>query len=132
MIPLIAISIPFVIKFINWATDFETNYYYPSYNFGYFFFAWYWLWMLSLWAIAIAYNTISVGKWGKTIGKKAVGLKIVTTDGSRVSYARAFGRSLAYMLNGFADGLPFLVIAFNAKKQGLHDFIAGTIVVKTK
>jgi uncharacterized RDD family membrane protein YckC len=88
--------------------------------------------MLAIWTIEIAYFTISVGKWGKTIGKKAVGLKIVRTDGSRVSYARALGRSLAYMLNGFSYDLTFLMIAFNAQKRGLHDYIADTIVVKTK
>jgi len=91
---------------------------------------------LSLWAglaglvIIIAYNTIAIGKWGKTIGKAALGLKVVKPDGSRVGYWRAFGRSVADYLNWFTLGLSFLIIAFTAKKRGLHDYIADTIVIK--
>jgi uncharacterized RDD family membrane protein YckC/ribosomal protein L40E len=134
LVPTIIVSIPFIIKMINWIIDSlpPSGSYYYQYNYNYFVFGWYWLWMLAIWTIEIAYFTISVGKWGKTIGKKAVGLKIVRTDGSRVSYARALGRSLAYMLNGFSYDLTFLMIAFNAQKRGLHDYIADTIVVKTK
>ena len=68
---------------------------------------------LSLWAslvsllIIIAYNTFAIGKWGKTIGKAALGLKVVKPDGSRVGYWRAFGRGLADILNWFTFGLSF-------------------------
>jgi len=79
----------------------------------------------------IVYSTIAVGIWGRTIGKAALRLKVVKPDGSRVSYWRAFGRSLAYILNWFIFGLGFLVIAFTSKKRGLHDYICDTIVVKT-
>ncbi|MGP8080023.1 MAG: RDD family protein [Dehalococcoidales bacterium] len=91
----------------------------------------YLIFTLVVYGVQIAYSTIAVGKWGKTVGKAALGLKVVKPDGSRVSYWRAFGRSLAYQLNGFTMGLTFLMIAFTPKKRGLHDYIADTVVIKT-
>ena len=78
-----------------------------------------------------AYNTIAIGKWGRTLGKAALKLKVVKPDGSRVSYWRALGRALAYYLNQVTFSLSFLIIAFTNKKRGLHDYIADTIVIKT-
>ena len=101
------------------------------------FFDWYWKFMGAVFIISLigmafnsAYFTIGVGKWGTTIGKAACGLKVVRTDGSRVSYWRAFARHLAQIINGFTLGLSYLVIAFNGKKQGIHDMMCDTIVVK--
>ncbi len=91
----------------------------------------YFIYLACAYVIQIAYYTIAIGKWGKTIGKAALKLKVVKPDGSRVSYWRAFGRALAYQLNGFTLGLSFLIIAFTGKKRGLHDYIADTIVIKT-
>jgi uncharacterized RDD family membrane protein YckC/ribosomal protein L40E len=91
----------------------------------------YWLLLLSIYAIQIIYYTVTVGKWGRTIGKAALRIKVVKADGSRVSYGRAFGRSLAYYLNGFTLDIGFLIIAFTKEKRGLHDYIADTIVIKT-
>lgn len=82
-------------------------------------------------AVQTIYYTITVGKWGKTIGKAALRLQVLRSDGSRVSYGRAFCRSLAYVLNSFTFGIGFLIIAFNSQKRGLHDFICDTIVVRT-
>jgi uncharacterized RDD family membrane protein YckC len=95
------------------------------------FWTFYWVSLLVSLIVQIAYNTIAVGKWGKTLGKTAVGLKVVKADGGKVSYARALGRTLAYQLNSFTFGLSFLVIAFSAQKRGIHDYIADTIVIKT-
>ncbi len=77
-----------------------------------------------------AYYTVGVGKWGTTIGKTACGLTVVSANGSRVSYKRAFARYWARVLNGITAGLSYLVIAFNGKKQGIHDMMCNTIVVK--
>lgn len=77
------------------------------------------------------YHTIAIGKWGKTIGKAALRLQVLKSDGSRVGYGRAFCRSMAYILNGLTLGIGFLIIAFNDQKRGLHDFICDTIVVRT-
>jgi uncharacterized RDD family membrane protein YckC len=81
--------------------------------------------------VTVLYSTIAIGIWGKTIGKAVFKLKVVKPDGSRIGIIRAFGRSIAYILNYCTLGLSFFVIAFTHKKRGLHDYIADTIVIKT-
>ena len=92
----------------------------------------YYLWsFLIVFLFGVIYYTFAIGKWGRTVGKMAVKIKVVKTDGSRVSYWRAFGRGIAFYLNQFTLGLSFLIIAFMSKKRGLHDYIADTVVIKT-
>ncbi len=81
-------------------------------------------------AIEAVYFTVAIGVWGRTIGKVVMGVKVVRTDGGRVSIGRAFGRYLAYLLNWLTFGIGFLVIALNPLKRGLHDLIVDTQVVK--
>jgi uncharacterized RDD family membrane protein YckC len=76
------------------------------------------------------YWTVSIGKWGKSFGKLALGLKVVRVDGSQVSYLRAFARFCAYSLSYLTWGIGFLIIAFNRKKRGLHDYICDTVVIR--
>jgi len=65
-----------------------------------------------------------------TLGKKILGLKVVDLNGNRISFGKATGRFLASILSGLILGIGYLMVAFNPKKQGLHDQIAGTYVVK--
>ncbi len=69
---------------------------------------------------------------GATPGKMAVGIKVVGAVGNRVSFLRALGRYLAKFISGAILGIGFLMAAFTEKKQGLHDMIAGTFVVKSR
>ncbi|MDP2920329.1 MAG: RDD family protein [Dehalococcoidia bacterium] len=82
----------------------------------------------------IAYWTFFVGKWGKTPAKMMLGMKVVRTDGRRVGYGRAFSRYLAFIIYVFICiftlGLGLLVFVLTKKKQGLHDLICDTMVVK--
>jgi uncharacterized RDD family membrane protein YckC/ribosomal protein L40E len=97
---------------------------------------WYWQYLFVYSSITfvagVLYQTIAIGKWGKTIGQAALGLKVVKPDGSKVSFARAFGRALAQVLTGTIFALAYIVIAFTPQKRGLHDYIADTIVIKTR
>lgn len=65
-----------------------------------------------------------------TVGKRA--MKIVVTDeqGRRLSFARATGRSYARLLSGMFFLLGYVLAAFTARKQALHDLIAGTLVLR--
>ena len=81
--------------------------------------------------VGVVYYTFAIGKWGRTLGKMALRIKVVKPNGTRVSYWRAFGRGVAFYLNQFTLGLSFLIIAFTSKKRGLHDYIADTVVIKT-
>jgi len=65
-----------------------------------------------------------------TIGKLAVGIKVIDLKGKRISFLRAVGRYLAKYLSILIFFIGFIMIAFTKKKQGLHDLIAETIVIK--
>ena len=65
-----------------------------------------------------------------TVGKMAVGLKVTDLDGRRISFARATGRHFAKILSGMILLIGFIMAAFTERKQGLHDMLAGTLVVK--
>lgn len=66
-----------------------------------------------------------------TPGKMILGLKIVdATSGEKLSLGQAVGRYFAYILSAIPVGLGFLWIAFDDKKQGWHDKLAGSVVVR--
>ena len=64
-----------------------------------------------------------------TLGKMVMKLKVVGKDGERISFANAIGRSFAKILSGILY-IGYIMIAFDSKKQGLHDKLASTYVVK--
>jgi len=75
-----------------------------------------------------------IGFWtwrGQTPGKIVMGVKIVKTDGSPIGIGRAILRYIGYWVSSIIICIGYLMIAWDSKKQGLHDKIAGTYVVKT-
>ena len=70
---------------------------------------------------------------GRTIGKWVAGLRIERRDGVRLSFGRALLRHLVgYPLTLLTLGVGFLVAAFSAEGRALHDFLAGTVVVRSR
>lgn len=65
-----------------------------------------------------------------TLGKLAVGLAVTDIAHHRISFARATGRHFAKWISMALFCIGFIMIAFTAKKQGLHDMLADTLVVK--
>jgi uncharacterized RDD family membrane protein YckC len=65
-----------------------------------------------------------------TVGKMAVGLKVTDLNGQRISFARATGRHFAKILSAMVLFIGYIMAAFTERKQGLHDILAGTLVVK--
>ena len=63
--------------------------------------------------------------WQATLGKRMMGLAVTDLDGRRVSFARASGRYFGKIIF-----VGFIMVAFTAKKQALHDRIAGCLVVR--
>jgi uncharacterized RDD family membrane protein YckC len=79
--------------------------------------------------IGITYETFMIGKYGATLGKMACKIQVVTADGDRVSYARAFGRYFAKLLSYLTCSIGFIIAAFDGQKRSLHDHICSTRVV---
>jgi uncharacterized RDD family membrane protein YckC len=65
-----------------------------------------------------------------TVGKIALGIQVTDLEGNRISFGKALGRNLAKILSALIFYIGFIMAAFTAKKQALHDMIAGTLVVK--
>lgn len=71
------------------------------------------------------------GLTGFTAGKWAAGLRILRDDGYEIGIGRAFARHFAgYPLSFITLGVGFLMAALTARGRGLHDLIAGTLVVR--
>ncbi|MBS3146835.1 RDD family protein [Candidatus Woesearchaeota archaeon] len=69
---------------------------------------------------------------GGTPGKKILGLKIVNKSNKYVGIPTAILRYIGKIISTLILGIGYLMIAWHPKKQGLHDRIAGTYVIKTK
>jgi uncharacterized RDD family membrane protein YckC len=71
------------------------------------------------------------GFTGLTLGKWATGLRIERNDGGNVGIGRALLRHfVGYPLSFALLGLGFLMAAVSVHGRGLHDIIAGTVVVR--
>ena len=81
-------------------------------------------------ASGVLYFTLFVGSRGQTPGKMLFGLRIVHVRGDEMTYGRACLRSLCWMLSLLLFSVGFLMIAFTRQKQGLHDMLAGTYVIR--
>ena len=81
--------------------------------------------------LSMAYYVFFTGYCGQTPGKMAVRVKVVRTDGADIGYGRAFFREvLGKFVSGVLLGIGYLMVAFDSQKQGLHDKIANTYVIK--
>jgi len=67
---------------------------------------------------------------GATIGGILFDLQVVRLDGRDMDWPTAVVRALSCFLSLVVAGLGFLWIAFDGDKQGWHDKIAGTVVVR--
>ena len=114
---------------------------------------------LGIWYVDVLLGVVYyVGFWtwrGQTPGKMLVRIKIVRTDGSSIGLGRAFIRYLMFVVGSIASLLQsnftvlggrdtdyflstinllvlvgFLWVAFDSHKQGIHDKLADTYVVK--
>lgn len=67
---------------------------------------------------------------GETLGMMALRIRVIHTDGSPVDWGAAVVRFLGYIICWITLGLLFLWIAFDGRKQGLHDKMGDTYVIK--
>jgi uncharacterized RDD family membrane protein YckC len=72
---------------------------------------------------------------GQTLGKKAVGIKVVgDADGAPIGYVKSFLRLLVTALLAVLLYVPsiidYLMPLWDSKKQAIHDKAVGSVVVK--
>ena len=64
-----------------------------------------------------------------TLGKIALGMVVTDESGNRITFGRASGRFFAKILSGIILAIGYIMAAFTAKKQALHDILAKTLVL---
>jgi len=65
-----------------------------------------------------------------SLGKMACGIKVTDMEGERISFGHATGRFFAKLLSSLTLCIGYMMVGWTEKKQGLHDMIAKTLVVK--
>lgn len=94
--------------------------------------------VLGLFAFGAIYTIVPTALWGQTLGKIAVGTRVVVEeDGSLPGWRRS---ALRWALPGVAGRLPYIglgvslaimgSLVLDRRRRGLHDRFAGTIVVR--
>ena len=68
---------------------------------------------------------------GASLGQELLGIEVRhESDGSRISFRRGVLRVFGYLVSGLILDIGFMWAAFDPRKQGWHDKIAATVVVK--
>ena len=87
--------------------------------------------VLAAWLFAFLYwPVMHAASPQATIGKAMLRLRVTGYQGSRISFLRSLGRELAKILSGSVLMLGYLIAAFTARKQALHDLVASTYVIR--
>ena len=81
-------------------------------------------------AIAAVYVLVFQISLARTLGMRLMKLRIIDQYGDHLSTPRAIARTSGYLASVTTLGLGFVWIGFDSEKRGLHDWIAGTYVVK--
>jgi uncharacterized RDD family membrane protein YckC len=81
---------------------------------------------------SIAYFSIMDGKKGATLGKQAMGIRVVDANsGQVIGTGRGVGRYFARILSALPCYLGYLWPLWDDQKQTFHDKIVNTVVVKS-
>jgi uncharacterized RDD family membrane protein YckC len=90
--------------------------------------------LLILFALGVTwlyYAWFESSRYQGTPGKMALGLMVTDLAGRRVTFARATGRVFAKLITALVPlFIGYIMAGFTAKKQALHDMIAGCLVLR--
>ena len=97
---------------------------------------------ISKFAAGMAYILVlTIGGWlyrafaessqhGATLGKRIMGLKVVTADGGKVSFGQATVRHFMKFLSLFTAGVGFVMAVWTKRRQALHDIPSDCLVIR--
>ena len=89
-----------------------------------------WRWFLiPAW---LYFSFFESSKFQATPGMMLLSIRIEDYHKKRISFLRATGRFFASYLSSLFFCIGYIMIAFTPRKQGLHDYIAKTLVVTVK
>jgi uncharacterized RDD family membrane protein YckC len=80
--------------------------------------------------LAAGYFTYMHGAYGQTLGKRLLGLRLLTTHGKDPGYLLAFFRFVATCFAIGCLGMGIVWLALDPNKQGWHDKLSRTVVIR--
>lgn len=78
---------------------------------------------------ALYFTTLPTTNLQGTIGKLAIGAKIVDLNGNKISAGQSFIRFIGQIISAVIFFIGFIMIASHWQKRALHDLMAGTYVI---
>jgi uncharacterized RDD family membrane protein YckC len=91
--------------------------------------------LIAVFAVIFLYPALLETLWrGRTVGKAAVGLRVVTREGAPIRFRHAAIRSAMFIVDGLLVGpsVGVLTLLLSRDNQRLGDIVAGTIVVRER
>ena len=73
---------------------------------------------------------LTSSSWQATLGKRVLQLKVTDELGNRIGFSRATGRFFAKIVSSMFFCIGFIMVGLTDRKRGLHDMLAGTLVMK--
>ena len=87
--------------------------------------------VFAVWVVGFLYwPVMHASRRQATFGKAIVGLKVARFDGRRISILRSLWREIAKAFSAALLMLGYVMAAFTPRKQGLHDLMSATYVVR--
>jgi uncharacterized RDD family membrane protein YckC len=89
------------------------------------------IWTLAVLLVVVDCILLPILLGGQSLGKLLVGIRIVRRDGTRAHAIQILLRNtLGYIVTLATLGLGFLLAAITPSGRALHDYLAGTIVIR--
>ena len=88
--------------------------------------------VITTFVVAFVYEGVLLQGRGQTLGKMAVGIKVVGADGAEISPGQAWVRPLIRNLFNYFAIVDYLPAAFTKQRTCIHDLIAKTRVVRVR
>ncbi|SNT62046.1 Uncharacterized membrane protein YckC, RDD family [Streptosporangium subroseum] len=90
--------------------------------------------------VGVLYFTICHARWGWTLGKLALGIRVISLSSGRPpTYGKAALRGLIYsgapllpLIGPLANLVDMVRLCFDKRRQCLHDMFVGTIVIESR
>lgn len=82
-------------------------------------------------ALVASYFTFVTAETGQTVGKSLMDLRVVRPDGRTPDALQSLVRCVGYLFSLMPMGFGFLLAAFSPRRA-LHDYLAGTIVLRSR
>jgi uncharacterized RDD family membrane protein YckC len=73
---------------------------------------------------------LTSSSWQGTVGKRVLQLRVTDEIGNRIGFGRATGRFFAKILSSMFFCIGFIMAGLTDRKRGLHDMLAGTLVMR--